>query len=842
MHRFLSMLTRSLRGAKPARTVRRTSLQVEALEDRTVMTVGMLTQFNPAIFSLAPATPTVNPATLVQANRVIDNQAIFQLLRVANLSNLQFDLHAVTGSAPYTLLIQSQTYNAGGTASFTGQWHTPNGGDFSVTGLVAFDAQFNLSIDFYWSASIFSTNHFRGVLNQQAGTNTYNVFGHIDNQPAVGLPGPGFDVESDMPYFTNFQFLNLTSSDGKPAHDLNILTQTNTPSGAVIGGTWKGDGPNGGTAHPIANAYLFFDDEADICIHFEWNNKNQFDGILTYVPEQASPFIAAHYHLEGNVSPLPGNDSSGPGPGHVSGDSQGLPSNFTPRFTVVAENLQLAWAVAGASNSSIGGLTTESFNPAVNSYAVTLDASALGVPSVSLDGVAYDATAPIAANLLPGQHTLTTDGTDVTAFTVNADGTVSYDPSLEGALTGSGTAALTVNGYAVTLDATALGVADVTLDGVARDATAPFAVNLLPGQHSLSANGTDMIAFSVNADGTIAYDPGLEGVLTGSGTTALTINGYAVTLDATALGVTSVALDGVWQDATAPFGAVLRAGQHSMTTNGSDVTSFTVNADGTVSYDPSLEGALTGSGTTALTVNGYAVTLDATALGVSSVALDGVWQDASAPLFVNLLPGQHTLTTNGSDVTSFLVNSDGTVSYDPSLEGALTGSGTAALTVNGYAVTLDATALGVTSVALDGVWRDASAPLTINLLPGQHTLTTNGSDVTSFTVNPDGTVSYDPSLEGALTGNGTTALTLHGYAVALDATALGVASVALDGVWQDATTPFVANLLPGQHSLTADGTNVLWFTVNSDGTITYDPSLEGTFTGSGTTSLVFQTP
>jgi hypothetical protein len=316
------------------------------------------------------------------------------------------------------------------------------------------------------------------------------------------------------------------------------------------------------------------------------------------------------------------------------------------------------------------------------------------------------------------------------------------------------------------------------------------------------------------------------------------VNGYAVTLDASALGVPTVSVDGVPCDASAPYRVNLVPGAHTLTTNGSDVASFTVNADGTVG---SASGALTGSGST-LVVNGFAVTLDPTALGVAGLALDGRPLDGTAPSTVNLLPGQHTLTTNGTDVTMFTVNPDGTVSYDPALEGALTGSGTTALAVNGYAVALDGTTLGVGAIIVDGVSHAAGSAFTVNLLPGQHSLTTNGTDVSSFTVNADGTISYDPSLEGALTGSGTTALSVNGYAVTLDASALGVPNLWVDGTAYDASAPLSVNLLPGQHSLSTDGTNVIWFTVNADGTVTYDPSLAGVLAGSGTTSLVFQGP
>jgi hypothetical protein len=323
--------------------------------------------------------------------------------------------------------------------------------------------------------------------------------------------------------------------------------------------------------------------------------------------------------------------------------------------------------------------------------------------------------------------------------------------------------------------------------------------------------------------------------------TPLAVNGDAVTLDASALGVPSLSLDGVAYDATAPFSAQLLPGAHSLSTNTKDGISFTVNPDGTLAYDPSLEGALTGAGTTALAVHGFAVTLDPTALGVAGLALDNMPLDGTAPSSANLLPGQHTLTTNGTDVTSFIVNPDGTVAYDPALEGALTGNGTTALAVIGRAVALDASALGAASVSVDGAAHAATAPFSVNLLPGQHSLSTDGTDVTWFTVNADGTISYDPLLQGALTGSGTTSLAVSGRAVTLDATALGVPSVSVDGVAYAATAPFSVNLLPGQHSLN-DGTNVISLSVNPDGTVTYDPALQGTITGSGTTSLLLQLP
>jgi hypothetical protein len=61
---------------------------------------------------------------------------------------------------------------------------------------------------------------------------------------------------------------------------------------------------------------------------------------------------------------------------------------------------------------------------------------------------------------------------------------------------------------------------------------------------------------------------------------------------------------------------------------------------------------------------------------------------------------------------------------------------------------------------VDGVAHDATAPFTVSVLPGQHWLSATGNDTTWFTVNPDGTISYDPARDGTLSGRGTTTLTL----------------------------------------------------------------------------------
>ena len=98
-----------------------------------------------------------------------------------------------------------------------------------------------------------------------------------------------------------------------------------------------------------------------------------------------------------------------------------------------------------------------------------MDATGLGVATLYVDGVAYDATAPFSARLLPGQHTVYTTGEDPNTFTINGDGTVSYDASLEGVFTGAGTTMLGIVGRTVSVDATELQRSGFYLDDVAHD-------------------------------------------------------------------------------------------------------------------------------------------------------------------------------------------------------------------------------------------------------------------------------------------------------------------------------------------------------------------------------------
>jgi hypothetical protein len=411
------------------------------------------------------------------------------------------------------------------------------------------------------------------------------------------------------------------------------------------------------------------------------------------------------------------------------------------------------------------GTSTLAFHGA----AVTIDPTALSTTSVVVDYAATESThAPFTVHLLPGTNVVeAAGGVGAVNFTVNADGTISYAPALQGILTGQGTHQLVVQGIAVAIDATALSTTAVVVGYAATESThAPFTVHLLPGPNVVeAAGGVGAVNFTVNPDGTVSYAPALQGILTGQGTHQLVVQGIAVAIDATALSTTAVVVGYAATESThAPFTVRLLPGPNVIeAAGGVGAVNFTVNPDGTIGYAPALQGILTGQGTHQLGVQGVAVTIDATALSTTAVVVGyAATESARAPFTVRLLPGTNVIeAAGGTGAVNFTVNTNGTISYAPALQGILSGQGTRQLVVQGAAVTIDATALSTTSVVVDYAATESThAPFTVRLLPGTHVVEDAWGHAVTFTVNPDGTVSYASALAGQLLGQGTTTLTI----------------------------------------------------------------------------------
>jgi hypothetical protein len=497
-----------------------------------------------------------------------------------------------------------------------------------------------------------------------------------------------------------------------------------------------------------------------------------------------------------------------------------------------------------------------------------IDARALTMPNITLDSSINISTAAVySANLAAGTHTLLYGNgvgpADIVAFNVDNSGAVSYDSSLNGVLSGQGSSTLLVNGRTVQIDATALTMPDLSFNFSVNCVTAkPFKVTVLPGAQSLlHGNGvgpSDIVAFSVDNSGAVSYDSSLNGVLSGQGSSTLVVNGRTVQIDASALTMPDLSLNFSVNCLTAtPFKVTVLPGAQSLLHgNGvgpADIVAFSVDNSGAVSYDSSLNGVLSGQGSSTLLVNGRTVQIDATALTMPDLSLNfSVNCVTATPFKVTVLPGvQSLLHGNGvgpSDIVAFSVDNSGAVDYDPSLNGVLSGRASSTLVVHGVTVQIDATALTMPDLSLNFTVNCVTAtPFKVTVLPGvQSLLYGNGvgpSDIVAFSVDNSGAVDYDPSLNGVLSGRASSNLVVHGVTVQIDANALTMPDLSLNFTVNVATaTPFTATLLPGVQSLLYGNgvgpSDIVAFSVDNSGAVSYDSSLNGVLSGRGSSTLV----
>lgn len=213
---------------------------------------------------------------------------------------------------------------------------------------------------------------------------------------------------------------------------------------------------------------------------------------------------------------------------------------------------------------------------------------------------------------------------------------------------------------------------------------------------------------------------------------------------------------------------------------------FTIVSDGTLDFDPSLDGILAGRGTTSLTVNGITLDVDLRALSAPTVGIGGL----VGPLgggqgfttdrvyTLTLLPGLHPIyyqTQGGCTPLTgpcvaftdafFLATVGGAVDYDASLDGIFAGRGMTTLTVDGADITIDATGLDETSFHLGGVGDFATGIVqNLKLLPGSHRFSTIGGDEDFFFgVLVNETLGFDTSLDSFVSGRGSATLKIVEY-------------------------------------------------------------------------------
>jgi nicotinamidase-related amidase len=394
-------------------------------------------------------------------------------------------------------------------------------------------------------------------------------------------------------------------------------------------------------------------------------------------------------------------------------------------------------------------------------FPITIDATALSSVEWYLNNGYAGRGSNAAAKtfrLIPGGYNFCTTYSDCFSFTVTASGAVEYDSAFDAFLSGRGTNFLTVAGFAITVDATALSHIEWSLEkgyvGMGSNAAAKT-FRMIPGGYNFCTTYFDCFSLTVTASGAVEYDPAFDTFLSGRGTNFLTVAGFAITVDATALSHIEWSLEkgyvGMGSNAAAKTFRLI-PGEYNFCTTYSDCFSFIVTASGAVEYDPAFDTFLSGRGTNFLTVAGFAITVDTRVLASAKWSLEsdyaGGGSNAAAKTF-RLIPGVYNFCAVYSDCFSFTVTVSGTVEYDSVISTFVWGEGGPLLIVVGFPVIIDATKLGSGEWTLEGAYAGVYANTkakTVRLLPGSYRFCTDSfSRCFQFEVGNAGSVTHSPN-------------------------------------------------------------------------------------------------
>jgi hypothetical protein len=229
------------------------------------------------------------------------------VLQAPDLTNVFFQMTSLDNNTSHQLLIQTETVNPGGDATFTGVWGLQNNGGIPTADGHLVQGPNGTFITFDWSG----THTFEGTITQ------VNGHWHIDGQVTVqGGGGPGHVVgdQAIVPDLTGVNFA-MTSQTNGTSHQLLIQTETINPAGdATFTGLW-GQQNNGGM--PITDGHLSFD-ATGTEITFTWNGNHSFDGHVTFGTwySTVGPILVPHqgWLISGTVTVQGGGS-----PGQVSG-------------------------------------------------------------------------------------------------------------------------------------------------------------------------------------------------------------------------------------------------------------------------------------------------------------------------------------------------------------------------------------------------------------------------------------------------------------------------------------------------------------------------------------------
>jgi RHS repeat-associated protein len=340
-------------------------------------------------------------------------------------------------------------------------------------------------------------------------------------------------------------------------------------------------------------------------------NANLYDPTTGKWQATVSP-TASHYLGAADSAVYNGNTTTivfgglTSAPGTTDGQPNSAVTATSEVFNLDGNGVSCSGGVTCASGNCVGGVCVPP------GFAITIDATSLTQKGLALQNVAaypgpFDATKPQKVFLPAGTYSLVPyKGLTSVAFTVNGNGTVSYDPSLQGIFAGSGTSTLKIYGRSITVDATHLSQplalvaynfsSGAEADSVAIARSSPVEVTLLPlltGGYQFDVDGANLadFNFSVDTGGFVHIPQAYTYLALGDGTQTLTLGGAHVSLTIPQ-GMGTATLDG---DITLAEGTTsdlyvlpISGGAPFTLALAGNTTTLAIDADGDVTGDPLL--------------------------------------------------------------------------------------------------------------------------------------------------------------------------------------------------------------------------------------------------------------
>ena len=334
--------------------------------------------------------------------------------------------------------------------------------------------------------------------------------------------------------------------------------------------------------------------------------------------------------------------------------------------------------------------------------------------------------------------------------------------------------------------------------------------------------------------------PAVMPVLLLLGITLLPVAALALDIDATALTSPTFRItpySPVYVSNATVQSFALASGTYAFSDEANGAFSFDVDAGGLVSYDPAFETFLDGAGTATLTVRGFDVSFDATALTCPTFRIPHVttFLATTSVQHATMLPLDfYGFDDTGSNEIVFHLDYDGHFQLAPGSEDYLFGAGTSTLVIRGFDFTVDATALSSPTFRLLGHSPIVSTSVVQSFtgIPGSYLFFDVNSNNFLFNVDADGGMQILPANAGFTSGAGTSELLVSGYTFHLDVCGLAplaaqfnISGHMLDGA--STSTPHSLVGIPGIYFLAAAG-DLLFFTIDGAGNYT---DLQANFLG-----------